>query len=123
MNSRYGNKKNNKLRIVVAMLFAQLFLFAADAFAFENFFGDSSVPHHDVCIENVSACQPDKTAINEINTENCDHCCLCHGHSSHLVLFKVINNQLGEFGEMALTAYRTFSPSHLQPDIDRPPRA
>lgn len=118
MKSHQNNRTNSKVVITALMLFAQLFLFASDAFAFDSFFESASESHHELCVQDSSVCQPDKDAA-----DNCDHCCSCHGHFTHIVLFKNTDSHLGKFGEMTLAAYRPFPLSHLQPGIDRPPRA
>ena len=123
MKSHQNNRTSSKVVITALMLFAQLFLFASDAFAFDSFFESASESHHELCVQDSSVCQPHNDATDDSGADNCDHCCSCHGHFTHIVLFKNTDSQLGKFGEMALAAYRPFSPSHLQPGIDRPPRA
>ncbi|GEM_PF-435412 len=123
MKLHQDNKINSKVVITALMLFAQLFLFASDAFAFDSFFENVSESHHELCVQDSSVCQPDKDSVDDAGADNCDHCCSCHGHFTHIVLFQNTDSQLGALGETALAAYRTFPPSHLQPGIDRPPRA
>ncbi|AXR05572.1 hypothetical protein [Salinimonas sediminis] len=123
MSSHQNNGYNNRALITAFMLFAQLFLFASDALAFDNFFENSSESHHEVCVQAASVCQPDNNSVVDTGPDNCDHCCSCHGHFTHIVLFKDTDSHLGTFGEMALAAYRPSPPSHLQPGIHRPPRA
>ena len=117
MKLHQDNKINSKVVITALMLFAQLFLFASDAFAFDSFFENVSESHHELCVQDSSVCQPDKDSVDDAGADN------CHGHFTHIVLFQNTDSQLGALGETALAAYRTFPPSHLQPGIDRPPRA
>ena len=122
MKSHQNNRANSKVVITALMLFAQLFLFIR-CVCFYNFFENASESHHELCVQDSSVCQPDNNSADEAGADNCDHCCSCHGHFTHIVLFKNTDSHLGKFGEMALAAYRPFPPSHLQSGIDRPPRA
>lgn len=47
MKSHQNNKTNSKVVITALMLFAQLFLFASDAFAFNSFLESASESHHE----------------------------------------------------------------------------
>ncbi len=123
MKSHQSNTNNSKVVITALMLFAQLFLFASDAFAFDSFLENASESHHELCVQDTNVCQPDNDSVDNAGPDNCDHCCSCHGHFTHIVLFQNSDSQLGKLGETALAAHRTSPPSHLQPGIDRPPRA
>ena len=123
MKVNQDNTNNSKVVIAALMLFAQLFLFASDAFAFDSFFENATESHHELCVQDSSVCLLDTNSADDAGADNCDQCCSCHGHFTHIVLFKNTDSHLGKFGEMALAAYRPFPLSHLQPGIDRPPRA
>ena len=123
MKVNQSNTNNSKVVITALMLFAQLFLFASDAFAFDSFLENASESHHELCVQDTNVCQPDNDSVDNAGPDNCDHCCSCHGHFTHIVLFQISDSQLGKLGETALAAHRTSPPSHLQPGIDRPPRA
>ncbi|QJR79408.1 hypothetical protein CA267_000645 [Alteromonas pelagimontana] len=112
--------KSKRVMIIAMMLFAQLFLLATDAFAFGDIAINSSASHHELCISDSVTCQTN--AADDGQDSNCDHCCSCHGHFTHIVLLPKSDLNYESRSESSLAAYLQHFSSHLQPGIDRPPR-
>ena len=109
--------------IIAMMLFAQLFLLTTDAFAVGDIAGSASESHHESCISDSAICDVNDASADDGQEINCDHCCSCHGHFTHLFLFPKYDFHYGSRSKAALAAYLQRTPSHLQSGIDRPPRA
>ena len=101
----------------------QLFAFSVDTFAFEIIGQNDNAAHHELCSNDSAGCQSDLATLPATaETEQCDHCCACHGHFAHVSIVALHNTLPPQFVHGAYNVYATSHQSHINFGIERPPR-
>ena len=56
-----------------------------------------------------------------LHADNCDHCCQCHGHSSHLAVLGYSLSTIPNFSSTLRISYTAERAAGYSNNIDRPP--
>lgn len=117
-------RHNHRLKtlITLALLLAQCLLFVAEA---THAAAASDQAHHllvqsttaDTVADSGSALDP----LTPADESRCDHCCACHGHTSHLALLTILTSPALVAQPAALASYASVLPAILGNNIYRPP--
>jgi len=111
-----------KTALAVLLVLVQLFAMSVDVLAFETP-SEIDTPHHEHCFNDAAGCQTKSNILqNTSESEQCDHCCACHGHFTHMSLVTHFSIMPSSMPQAKLPNYVAMQPSHINSGIERPPR-
>ncbi|WP_232362895.1 hypothetical protein [Alteromonas mediterranea] len=116
LKTNYRISKNLKVVLAAFLLCAQFLLIVSDAFSFEQ----EHFISNEVCTESTLIELPNAYDLGTGN--DCDHCCSCHGHFTHIAFYLDNDSTFLKKSPTLASVYLEASPSRFINQIERPPR-
>jgi|TARA_A200000159_G_C7128927_1_gene258006 hypothetical protein len=116
LKTNYRISKNLKVVLAAFLLCAQFLLIVTDAFSIEQ----DHLFSNELCTENTLIELSDAYDLDA--GSDCDHCCSCHGHFTHIAFyFDIESSFLKKFPNL-VSVYSEATPNRFINQIERPPR-